>query len=181
MRSSQISPEVRPSFGQLAVEVSLEIHGRPVCVQMTAPDVPTRLVDVVPPAQALADKIVECVSRSAPEPITCRKGCAACCRYLVPLSAPEALAILDRIDRAPPGRRREFRRRFLRAAEKLTSSLADDGRRLSRCDPQGLSRWYHSLAMDCPFLEGDICCLSPQAFPMVSYWRVCGKVIIGIR
>jgi hypothetical protein len=31
------------------------------------------------------------------------------------------------------------------------------------------------------FLEGDIDCLNPQAFPVVTYLRVYAKVIIGIR
>ena len=144
------------------MEVRLEIHGRPVCAQTTVPDVPTRLVDVVPLAQALAEKIVESVSGSAVEPITCRKGCTTCCRYLVPLSVPEALAILDEIDRAGKSHRHELRRRSLCAADRLTSSAAAGGRHLSRCDPKNLSRWYQSLAVDCPFLRGGICAIYPS-------------------
>ncbi len=161
MPSKRKSPEVRSSPGPLAVEVRLEIHGGPVCARAEVPDVPTRLADVVPPAQALAEKIIECVSDSTAESITCRKGCTTCCRYLVPLSVPEALAILDEIDRAAQSQGPGLRRRFLYAANKLTSSAAVGRGHLSGCDPKNLSRWYQSLAVDCPFLRGEICAIYP--------------------
>ena len=35
----------------------------------------------------------------AGERVSCQKGCAACCRMLVPISAPEAFALAQTIDR----------------------------------------------------------------------------------
>jgi len=148
---------IRFSRNKLRLAISLEIQGQPVCAQVETPNVPTRLADVVPLAQKLADKIIECTSRSAAKPITCRKGCAACCRYLVPLSVPEALDILERIDQTPRSQACQLQRRFLRAAERLISSVAAEKQSLSTSEPKSLSRWYHGLAIDCPFLDGETC------------------------
>ena len=55
--------------------------------------------------------------------ISCRKGCAACCRMLVPISAPEAFALANRIVQAE----RDERTRLLAQLDLATQRLANAG------------------------------------------------------
>ncbi|HKC93420.1 MAG TPA: hypothetical protein VKB81_05295, partial [Nitrospira sp.] len=67
----------------------------------TTLDVPTGFVpitSIVPVTRRLGEemlKLEELRSREAGHSISCRMGCAACCRMLVPLSPPEAFALRD--------------------------------------------------------------------------------------
>ena len=53
--------------------------------------------------------------------ISCARGCAACCRMLVPVSAPEAFALRDMVATLPEARR-----------EAIQRALADTTARLER-------------------------------------------------
>ena len=73
----------------------------------TAIDVPTGLIPItaiVPLTRRLGDEAAELEIQQAAETghsISCRKGCAACCRMLVPLSAPEAFALREHVRPLP--------------------------------------------------------------------------------
>jgi hypothetical protein len=73
----------------------------------TAIDVPTGLIPItaiVPLTRRLGEEAAELEIQHATEAgqtISCRKGCAACCRMLVPLSAPEAFALQEHIAQLP--------------------------------------------------------------------------------
>ena len=51
--------------------------------------------DFVRTAQVLTDSLVAHAIANTPEAISCRKGCGACCRQVVPISQPEARHIAD--------------------------------------------------------------------------------------
>src|SRR5262245_42911761 len=89
-------------------EVALSTQaGRPA----TAIDVTTGFVSIngiVPVTDRLGDEAAELEVQQAIESgqtISCRKGCAACCRMLVPLSAPEAFALRKYVEQLPEDRR----------------------------------------------------------------------------
>ena len=124
------------------------------------------LVRSVPEALAEADRL----AREATErerlrgfPSSCRKGCDACCRYLVRLSIPEATYLRGVVERLPPARREAVEARFAEARRTLKEAgLREDlaaGLVREANDPgfdhrvESLARRYLSLRIPCPFLD----------------------------
>jgi Fe-S-cluster containining protein len=137
----------------------------------TAVDVPTSFVPVtaiVPlmrrlgeEAQALeeAQASVEGKTRS------CKKGCAACCRVLVPLSAPEACALMEFIRTLPSEQQRRIVTRFAQAKSVLLShgmwerllEIGESSQTLDDDVLEPINQDYYALRMPCPFLEDEMC------------------------
>lgn len=110
-----------------------------------------RLSDLVAPARALADRMA--AQRDAGQS-PCRKGCSACCHYLVSVSPPEARVIAARVMAMPPRLRRAIEDRIEKAALTLLHRPAPRG-----ADASQLSAWYRSLDLACPFLKDDVCAI----------------------
>ena len=76
----------------------------------TAIDVPTGFIpitSIVPVTRRLGEEAAQLEIQQATElgqTISCRIGCAACCRMLVPLSAPEAFALRNYVGQLPEDR-----------------------------------------------------------------------------
>ena len=134
-------------------------------------EVPTGFVPVttiVPLMRRLsqqAQALEERKSVAAGHPISCRMGCAACCRMLVPVSAPEAFALKDMILALPDARRArmmtklsETRARVEQAGllARLTD-VAETTQPLIDEEMEPLNREYYALRMPCPFLENESC------------------------
>ncbi len=89
--------------------------------------------------------------RQTGEKIACRRGCSACCRQAVPISAAEALhlhGVLENL--APPQRARVVRRlREARIRWRRTHGELDS--------PFHSAELYFSMGVDCPFLENRAC------------------------
>ncbi|MBL8720603.1 MAG: YkgJ family cysteine cluster protein [Myxococcales bacterium] len=101
------------------------------------------------------------IARSTREgqPITCREGCAHCCRQLVPLSAPEAFHLAGVV--AAHGDRAAIEARFERVRAVLDRSwigyalrnrMAEDERRAKE-----LALGFFSLQQACPLLVDERC------------------------
>ncbi len=93
--------------------------------------------------------------------VSCRRGCGACCRQVVPVSQAEARHLQAAVDALPEGRRSEIRERFAAARAKLESSgLAPRlawPQQLSDAERQSLAIEYFRLGIACPFLENEEC------------------------
>ena len=82
----------------------------------TVLDVPTGFVpitSIVPLTRRLGEEILkleEHRSRETGHTVSCRMGCAACCRMLVPLSPPEAFSLVEYIEQLPTERREAIER-----------------------------------------------------------------------
>jgi Fe-S-cluster containining protein len=124
----------------------------------------TPLPQVLPLAHALADAVTRMAEQSLEqqgEKITCRKGCAACCRTMIPIAEVEAHGLRDLVDRLPEPRRTRIRERFADALRRLEQTG-----RLARL--RARARWkdadhrenqveYFRLGIACPFLENEAC------------------------
>ena len=74
--------------------------------------------EVVPALQGLVNAVVDAAERAVTadgKEISCRKGCGACCRQLVPVSRSEGERLLEVLARLPAGRRRAIEARFAEA------------------------------------------------------------------
>jgi hypothetical protein len=102
----------------LTARATLSISGVRVDFEIT---VPTRLVglgELLPTFRSLAGAIIDQAERedlADGQKVSCRKGCGACCRQLVPIAEVEARQILDLVEGLPEPRRREIRDRFAEA------------------------------------------------------------------
>ena len=124
---------------------------------ITVPTGPVAAADVVPALQGLVNAVV--AAAEAGKAISCRKGCGACCRQLVPISRTEAERLLSTVAALPAERRAMLEARFARAESALAA--ADLKERKGRRDRE-LSTGYFALGIPCPFLEDESCSIHPD-------------------
>jgi Fe-S-cluster containining protein len=135
-------------------------------------DVPagqTNLTQLLPVLQELDNALIAgVVSHHAQAGVTlsCKAGCGACCRQMVPLSIFEAEALADWIRSLPEEQQRELAGRFHRALKALAEAGIVD--RLvttdwfSQDEPrQQLAIDYFRQGIPCPFLEEESCSIHP--------------------
>jgi len=133
---------------------------------------PRPVTDLLQPARELANRIsqiaVEHVEAEGKQ-VSCKMGCGACCRQIVPISGVEAASIAAVVASLPKPRQDEVRRRFAAAAarmeaEGLLNPRAKKGRQalISTAAPgespwEDVSKRYFKLQIDCPFLVDESC------------------------
>ncbi len=119
---------------------------------ITVPSTAVPATDIVPALQGLVNAVVAAAEYGST--ISCRKGCGACCRQLVPVSRSEGERLLDLIEAMPPERRAEIEERF--AAAEAILEPAGVGKSPDKTDRE-LSTAYFALGVPCPFLEDESC------------------------
>jgi Fe-S-cluster containining protein len=136
-----------------------------------AVEVPTGFVPVtaiVPLIRRLGEEaqaLEEARSSETGRSLSCHKGCAACCRMMVPLSPPEAFALRDFVSSLPTERQQRISARLAQTKTLLLSKglwhrLVEMGETTQPPDDEALepiNRDYYALRMPCPFLEDEIC------------------------
>ena len=149
--------------------VELNLAGRRLSLEMKVPAGRTRPAALLPLYRAAADGVVETALRAAEangETISCTKGCGACCRQLVPISAIEARRLRMLVNDMPRSRRAVIRERFAAARVKLDqagllATLSEPG---ESTDEQihALGLAYFAQAIPCPFLEDECCSIHAE-------------------
>ena len=133
---------------------------------MSVPAGPTRLGELLPLMQSFADAVVDSVSKEVEargERISCKQGCGACCRQLVPIAEAEARQLQVTIERFSEPRRSAVRARFTEARRRLEAAglseklLHPD--RWSDGEGRSIGLAYFRLGIPCPFLEEESCSL----------------------
>lgn len=98
--------------------------------------------------------------------ISCAKGCAACCRQVVPITVPEAYDMRRMVEALPEPRQSVIRERFEQGMERLRASGAVDGiLNASGTDRDEIARVgkeYLAQNVACPFLEKEACSIHPD-------------------
>jgi methylase of polypeptide subunit release factors/Fe-S-cluster containining protein len=136
---------------------------------VSVPKGPIGVPELLPLAQILTDKVVDYTSKSVEEDgkkISCKKGCGACCRQLVPVPEVEARHIRDLVNAMPEPRQSEIRRRFAEARRRLAEAglleklLQREQWREDEVQPLGVQ--YFLQGIPCPFLEEESCSIHPD-------------------
>ncbi len=148
----------------VTVRVGMKVWDDDVEMEMTLPAGAARLGALLPVFQRVADGLVGmAVDRAGAEgrSVSCRKGCGACCRQLVPISEVEARHIGRLVEELPEPRRAEVRARFVKALERLAEAgllakLENRGN-LEEADARSMGLAYFNLGIPCPFLEDESC------------------------
>src|SRR5512139_1109059 len=129
---------------------------------VTVPSAAVPAAEIMPALQGLVNAVVEAAEAASAKEgraISCRKGCGACCRQLVPVSRTEGERLLQLIDALPAGRREALVARFAAAEAAIEGAgLKDRGGRTDR----DLSTAYFALGVACPFLEEESCSIHPE-------------------
>lgn len=137
----------------------------------TTVDVPTASVPVtaiVPLMRRLGEEaqaLEEARNSEAGQARSCQKGCAACCRMLVPLSPPEAFILRDFVRSLPCTQQERIAARLAEAKSILLTQglwnqfmeLAESSQSPEDSMLEPINRAYYALRMPCPFLENELC------------------------
>lgn len=166
LRLSAVDAGGKPSIiGRVVVVLGDE----PVEFELVVPDGEVAFEDTLPVLQQLTDFIVAreaAAAEASGRAISCRAGCGACCRQLVPISQAEARALVRLVAAMPEPGRSRVRRRFEAALEAFDASglLADiDAAREGEAGAAGeIGMRYFRQGIACPFLENESCSIHPD-------------------
>jgi Fe-S-cluster containining protein len=141
----------------LTANLSLTVGGLSVSHAVTVPSGDVPATEIVPALQQLVDAVV--AAAAADKMVSCRKGCGACCRQLVPVSRTEAERLLDVVQAMPDERKAVLGVRFDQAAAALQQAgLTFPSEKTDR----ELSAAYFALGIPCPFLEEESCSIHAE-------------------
>ena len=164
-----------PTFDHARIHV--EVLGHESAVEFDVRIGPCTLRDLLPTARQITEQIVAIAiehARAQGKTVSCRTGCGACCRQLVPISPVEAQSLAELVAVMPAQRRTQIQRRFAKAVHTLErAGLLDARMAEGRCAllssaKQGASAWedvsrrYFALQIACPFLEQESCSIYPE-------------------
>ena len=148
------------------INVKAELAGPDWQLQttMSVPTEPIRLKEMLPLFFSFADAVMSAAANGVEqsgEKISCKKGCGACCRQLVPISEPEAHWIAELVDRLPIQKQDEIRDRFAESRRRLAESGLLDKLLHTKSWAEGegwsIAMSYFRLGIPCPFLENEAC------------------------
>ncbi len=153
------------------IQLTLRIDGAPVVVDAPQPPRHGRLDELLPAMHAIDNAAISHAvrkSEASGASVSCAKGCSACCRAQpVPVTPPEAFALLKLVEAMPLARRDEVAAHFAERAHRLldaglVDAFLDRDPDLTTQAARELAMAYFQLGLACPFLEDDACSIHPQ-------------------
>lgn len=150
-----------PTEGRLVATLTLSTPAGPVAARVALPAGLCGPTTAVHAARQLAEPVygaTATASAQAGQPLSCARGCDACCHHPVPLSALEALALVEALGALPAAARAAFEARRAQTEARLAETGVDRlvgaslrGERV----PVGQAWFEHRIA--CPALEDRAC------------------------
>ncbi len=125
----------------------------------------TNLTQILPVLQSLDHSLIQGVTgqlADAGRIVSCKAGCGACCRQMVPLTIFEAEALANWIRTLPEARQQELAERFHQALLKVSAAglidrMVDETWLLDSDSARELCLDYLYARVPCPFLENESC------------------------
>src|SRR6478752_1252411 len=131
--------------GPFTATLRLTVGELKIAHPITVPSAAVPATEIVPALQGLVNAVV--AAAEAGQAISCRKGCGACCRQLVPISRTEGERLLWLVEAMPTERRAALTTRFAAAEAAIDrAGLKERGERSDR----ELSLAYFALGIPCP-------------------------------
>jgi Fe-S-cluster containining protein len=150
------------------LRIKLTIAGCDVEAAVRVPAAPAPRHVLLPILRNLTDTVVTIAEQQAlseGRTISCRKGCDACCRQMVPISPAEAFALAEVVGGLSPELQSRILKRFDRAERQLAKrGLLDrlnDRHALSPAEQHQLDVDYFRAQIPCPLLERHACSIHP--------------------
>ena len=161
-----MTPEHGPSPGSAGEThtVTLQIGetADPLRIALPAGDIPAE--GLLPALRTITDTVMAravAATQAKGRSISCKEGCAACCRHLALISDVEARSLADLVERMPEPRRSVVRARFAAARQRMTDAgLAEPAHTAASLPAdrlKALATDYFKLWIDCPLLEDERC------------------------
>jgi Fe-S-cluster containining protein len=148
----------------VTAHLELSVAGSRIEADITMPATPVALGQMLPVFRSLADAVVGAATEaveSQGHSVSCRKGCGACCRQLVPIGEAEARRIRDLVESLPEPRRSVVRARFADARRRLAEAGLIDAlehpEHWVEDDRRSFGLDYFRQRIACPFLEEESC------------------------
>lgn len=154
---------------RVALDFELRIGERSIQAKARVPGGEVRVVELLPVLRKFNDAIVGVAvedARGEGRTVSCRAGCGACCRQIVPISEYEALAILEWFDTLPEAEQAFIRARFEAALAALDAKGMLERTRQSivvkdQPHQQRFALDYFGAGVACPFLLNESCGIYP--------------------
>ena len=150
-------------------QIQIAVGGQPLNLELVVPSGLTPLRGLLPVFHGLANSVVDVAiekERQQGKNISCKAGCGACCRQLVPVSAAEAQALAHLVESMPEPRRSTIKARFDAVRDRLAAvGLLEVLRHPSQMNLEQrrtLGLDYSRLRLPCPFLEEESCSIYPD-------------------
>ncbi len=152
------------------VSFSLQIGESTLNASLPVPAGKTTLTALLPILQDFDSSMIDHVvdeAAKAGHPISCRAGCGACCRQMVPLSIFEAESLGQWFNTLPTERQAELEARFrsglmkLREAGILDKIMDQSWGADDKSFVQMAVDYFHA-SVPCPFLENESCSIHPM-------------------
>ena len=152
------------------IDFKLDILGKMASFRIGVAQGQAGLADIVPLARTFSTKLVLMVLdrlREDGEVVPCRKGCSACCSYLIPLSVPEVFCLREEFLTMPA----KHKTAVLQACFDTAKTILDKRLREFGIDELAkkqqlqigrLSKWYAGFKLSCPFLSDGLCMIYEQ-------------------
>ena len=157
---------------EVTANIEMKILSKRISLQLTVSPGLTSARELLPIAHGLtqmASDIASSESEANGKPVSCRAGCGACCRQLVPITQPEAHQLRALVRTMPEPRQMEIQRRFEIALSQLQEANVLEKLRSaelwSSVNPVEFADDYFHLGIACPFLENESCSIH-EARPM---------------
>lgn len=146
------------------IKVELSVSGEPVTMAMTVPAEPVKLRRMLPLLRQMSDSFVGAAEEqiaAAGKVVSCKAGCGACCRQLVPVSEVEALELSRFVGSVEESRRTKVLKRFSDGMARLRDAgffeRLEAASETSEEAYQAVIREYFRFGIACPFLEDESC------------------------
>ncbi|MGA9672354.1 MAG: YkgJ family cysteine cluster protein [Terracidiphilus sp.] len=156
----------------VTVEFTLAVGDGRISASAVVPAGETTLTEILPILRELDNSLIgmaASASVAAGRPISCKAGCGACCRQLVPISIFEAESLAAWIRSLPEPQQQELAQRFHHTLQTLAASgmldrLVESGKEFWEPENEAHQRLaidYHHQGVPCPFLVDESCSIHP--------------------
>lgn len=162
IRDAAASADASSSGPARVATVALNIRSRRLELKVRVNEGATSPRELLPMARAITNAAVDIAVEDAAtegKPLSCRAGCGACCRNLVPIAEAEAHQLAAVVEAMPEARQTAIRARFAAALPILENAgLLGSLRAVAGRGLEGAYGWeYFRLGIPCPFLESESC------------------------
>jgi Fe-S-cluster containining protein len=162
-----LSAVIADAAASATADIQMTVGGQPIHLRLTVPTGPAHIGDLLPLFHGLTNLVVGIAEEhvaAAGKHISCKAGCGACCRQIVPISESEAQHVKQLVDNLPEPRRTMVRERFAAGIERMAAAgLLERMRQVEReTNAIVLGLDYFRVGVPCPFLEEESCSIHPD-------------------
>jgi Fe-S-cluster containining protein len=166
-RRVRYGADVSEPADRVTFATDLRVGDEVLHVTGSVPRGDARVADLLPAFQRFTDAVTAAATRRVEADgarISCRAGCGACCRQLVPIGEAEARRLAEVVAAMPAERQAHVRARFAAALAALErDGLLERLRHPETIDSvRAVGLEYFARGVACPFLEDESCSIHPE-------------------